>query len=113
MDDNIQLCEKNGDLLVSFDTAKLFLRHQQARAYPAFPLIAWVAALHIKANPFDDGESRLDHIGVGQRHPQLLWNMKPVYRQRFLQCTWQRWIGAASPAYFFTAACSALPPSRT
>jgi len=28
-------------------------------------------------------------------------------------CTWQRWIGAASPAYFFTAAGSALPPSST
>ena len=50
---------------MSFDTAKLFFRHQQAGAYPALPLIAWVPALYIKANPFDNGESRFDHIGVG------------------------------------------------
>ena len=30
---------------MSFDTAKLFLRYQQAGAYPAFPLVAWVPAL--------------------------------------------------------------------
>ena len=29
-DESIQLCKKNGNLLVSFDAAKLFLRDEQA-----------------------------------------------------------------------------------
>ena len=47
------------------------------------PGIAFVPALHIQANPFDDGESRFDHVGAGQRHPQLLCNIGIGAQVRF------------------------------
>ena len=70
---------------MSFDAAELFLRHEQSGANPTFPLITSVPALNVTANSFDDGESRFDHVGAGQRQPQLLGNMQPVNGQRFLQ----------------------------
>ena len=65
-------------------TRRNCFRPPAGRAYPAFPLIAWVPAFHIKANPFDDGESRLITLVLAE-YPQLWWNMKPVYGQGFLQ----------------------------
>ena len=67
------------------DAAELLLGEEQAGADPAFTLIAAMPAFDVPANGFDNGEGGFDHVGAGQRHPQLLRNMKPVNRQGFFQ----------------------------
>ena len=67
------------------DAAKLFLRNQQAGTDPAFSLIATVPSFDVPANGFDNRESGFDHVRAGQRHPQLLRNVKPMNSQSFFQ----------------------------
>ena len=46
--------------------AELSLGDQQARADPAFDVIAVTPALHVAANGLYNRERRLDHVGAGQ-----------------------------------------------
>ena len=51
------------------NAVELFLGDEQSGTDPALALIAAVPPFDVTANGFDDGESRFDHVGTGQRHP--------------------------------------------
>ncbi len=60
------------------DAAKVLLCYQEARTDPAFALIPTMPSFAVTSNGFDDGEGRLNSVGAGQVHSQLLRRVSTV-----------------------------------
>ena len=76
------------------DFAELALGDEQSGANPTFDVIAVTPALHVAANGFDDGESRLNHVGAAQRPAKLIRHAQFVNSERFFHAFFQATRGA-------------------